>query len=598
MPVIPRDLCLAGGEVTDPLVRPGGQWVSGVHSTGQGLSARAVLRMWSTDGSRVVELLADPVPSTGRGLSGGVHAWNHSGDAVYACTKEAGIVEIRLHGDDVAFVCATSYGPTRTWSTPSVGSDGRTLYAVAEWNELWSAPTPDVAPTLLSRADDGYIVDSDGPGGRALRWDRPHMAWTCSHLTDRVRRDEVAVQQPRSTRDGASRGYIDDSSGVMNVVLEADERGALQCTIEDGCEHAGPVWGPGQRTWCFSPDGRRVAYTRNEEGFGSLWVYERATGQRTMLGRGVHGCLSWEGNTLGACRTGARTPPEIVVYDMNPGNDPGPARLVRPADDRWYDADLRGEMVEPTMHTAASFDGVSVPYRLFRARTAHGGLLVWIHGGPIDQWQVTFRPRHLYWLSRGWSIAIVDHRGTTGWGREFAGALDGLWGDADARDVVAAVGHLQGEHGFEPSRTVLKGSSAGGLSALNAARRAPEMFAGAVLAYPVVDLVELVGGDDPFESHYMPRLLGTADSGSSRLKERSPHRDPVALASVPLLVFHGDADLSVPLVHSERLRDAVAGVGGDCKLVVFPGEGHGFRLSDHLDAEFTLTEQFLARIAG
>ena len=67
-------MCLSARDITDLRVRPGGQWVSGVLSEPvvNGTSNRLV--MWNVaDPSVVVDLLIDPAPTTGRGLSGGVH---------------------------------------------------------------------------------------------------------------------------------------------------------------------------------------------------------------------------------------------------------------------------------------------------------------------------------------------------------------------------------------------------------------------------------------------------------------------------------------------------------------------------------------------
>lgn len=75
--------------------------------------------------------------------------------------------------------------------------------------------------------------------------------------------------------------------------------------------------------------------------------------------------------------------------------------------------------------------------------------------------------------------------------------------------------------------------------------------------------------------------------------KRSPHNNAVALAATPILIFHGDQDHSVPLLHSERLRDAVMAEGGHIQLEVFAGEGHGFRNPVHVVREFAVTEDFL-----
>jgi len=99
----------------------------------------------------------------------------------------------------------------------------------------------------------------------------------------------------------------------------------------------------------------------------------------------------------------------------------------------------------------------------------------------------------------------------------------------------------------------------------------------------------MLQSDDPFEGHHMPALIGSQADAFAR----SPHNNAVALRGTPILVFHGDQDHSVPLFHSERLRDAIEAVGGSIQMEVFAGEGHGFRNPVHIAREFAVTEEFL-----
>jgi dipeptidyl aminopeptidase/acylaminoacyl peptidase len=316
------------------------------------------------------------------------------------------------------------------------------------------------------------------------------------------------------------------------------------------------------------------------------------TTQRTFVGRGIHGCVSWEDNTLSALRSGARTPQQVVVYDTTDVSNIQRTILVRPADELWFTPEIDTELVEPSVHSVDN-NGVTVPYRLYRSVHPPFGLIVWVHGGPTDQWQVTFRPRLTYWLSRGWSIVVVDHRGTTGHSRDFIEALEGQWGSADSIDTHAVLQHVQRVFGYRPERTVLMGGSAAGLTVLNTIAIDPDLCAGAVLSYPVVDLGELMRGDDPFETHYMPRLIGASSPDDPLLHARSPLKWAHRIAKVPVLIFHGDQDHSVPLIHSERLRNVVGAAGGSIRLEVMPGEGHGFRDPLNVIREYSFTEEFL-----
>lgn len=563
-------------------VRPGGDWVSGVVSDG----VTGVLRMWAVDGSQSVELFTDN-PSRGRGLSGGVHVWSHDGARVVVVTKARGVVEVSLRNDVVVGDKSLPFDASRSWSTPAIDPSDRTVFAIADLSQLWGCDMEGVVPYLVPTGSD-FALDATGAAdAMCIVWNRPQMPWMQSAVWPEQVNREVGVQQARFSRGGTSFGFIDDSTGVANVHILGDHLVDSNISIIDDCEHGAPTWGPGQRTWCFNSDGSRVAYTRNEDGYSSLWVFDRVTGSRHRIGQGVHGCLSWEANTLAALRTGARTPQQVVVYELSNLLEPQRTELVAMSDEQWRHADIKAELVEPTVERTSG--EVQVPYRLYRPRTANGRLMCWVHGGPNDQWQVTFRSQFTYWLSRGYTIAIVDHRGSSGHGREFMMSLNGHWGEYDAIDTANVVRHLHLEHGFQATNTVLMGASAGGLTVLNTAVHDASLCAGVVVKYPVVDLVAMLHSDDPFEGHYMPTLIGSEAEATLR----SPHNNAEALVNTPILVFHGDQDHSVPLHHSERLCEAVSRVGGHIELKVFVGEGHGFTQPENVMNEFKLIEEFL-----
>lgn len=584
-------MCLPGPEITDVLIRPGHRWVSGV-MTDPNSDVRHSLRMWSLDDpSNVVELLHEPSPNPGRGLSGGVHAWNTDGSIVVVTTKTDGVIAIAVSHERVVSIRRLPLSPNRSWSTPSFDAAGTAISAVADWNEVWACPLNDGEPWLVYSADHMVFDSSAGPGGHWITWQVPEVPWTQSRVHPLDARPEVACQQPRRSLDGSSFGWIDDSSGVNNVHIAADHIVDHDTVIDDECEHGGPTWGPGQRSWCFNSDGSCVAYTRNECGFSTLWVFNRRTGARHRIAQGVHGCLSWDGDTLVALRSGAMTPQQVVAYDVSNPASPERTILLRPSDGEWTTT-FNEEMVEPTISSVDS-DGWEIHYRLYLPPNKTKGLIVWVHGGPNDQWQVVHRPRLVYWLSRGWSIAVVDHRGTTGHGRAFTQALNGAWGHADALDTIAVTRALLQSGDFSPRHTVFMGSSAGGLTILNAAAMAPELVGAVVTSYPVVDLGELIRGDDPFETPHVPKLIGSGDPHSALVVARSPLARAASLAATPILVFHGDSDHSVPLVHSERLVDAVRDAGGDIRLVLMEGEGHGFRDPGNIEREYAITSAFL-----
>lgn len=609
MTVIPLDWCLGGSDLTEPRLSPDGSRVVHVRSTG----GEAVLVVTDLDsGTRQVIAPTPgglPGPRPARQLGGGCFDWI-DGRTLVVAARDGGLWEVAVEpiGAGRPLVAGSS---ERVAGAPSAGGGGRWVTytvddAVAEASEVWALDRETGARWRVDDGRDAFVLDpvvldgehADGPAIAWVAWSPPAMPW--DHSVVRCRRAHGAidtlldppgaVQQPRPI-DGAV-VWVRDDSGWLNVWCGDAPLAA------EAHEHAGPSWGPGQRSFAAAPGtsagAGTVAFTRNEAGFGRLCTVDMASGRVDERARGVHGQLSWRGDRLVALRTGARTPTSVVVYDTSDWSrreiDIGP-------DPRW-DRDL---LVEPETHEVHSADGAIVHARLYRADEPTDRLLCWVHGGPTDQWQVTFQARIAYWRSRGWNVVVPDHRGSTGFGRAYQQALRGRWGELDVADVRAVVEAMQQRGIGHPTRTALLGGSAGGFTVLGvlAATTDQPISAAAVVSYPVSDLADLRVRSHRFERHYTDTLVG--DGGDPRTAVLERDRSPLTFAHrirVPVLVLHGADDPVVPLDQSERLVERITAAGGVAELRVYPGEGHGIRSPEHQLDEYRRVEEFLARTIG
>ena len=375
---------------------------------------------------------------------------------------------------------------------------------------------------------------------------------------------------------------IRDDTGWLNVWV--DDRPL----VDEPFEHAGPSWGMGQRSYAVAPDGDRVAFTRNERGFGRLCVVDVRAGDVTGIARGVHGQLTWVGDRLAAVRSGARTPTQVVVYDTSTRETSTWERRVLAVGPvvGWDSIDLP----EPEPLTV-DHDGVTLHARRYVA--GQGRTLCWIHGGPTDQWQVEFLPRVAYWWAQGWDVLVPDPRGSTGHGRAYQQALRGGWGRIDVDDTAAIVAASH-RHGWSvPERTVVMGGSSGGTTVLGVLGLHDGLVAAGVALYPVTDLADLAARSHRFEAHYPLSLVGPLDR-LDLYRERSPLTFADRITA-PLLVLHGDADPVVPIEQSRRLVERIRSSGGDVEFHVMEGEGHGFRAVENKLAEYRLIGEFVAR---
>src|SRR5690606_16557590 len=123
--------------------------------------------------------------------------------------------------------------------------------------------------------------------------------------------------------------------------------------VPEPFEHGPPTWGGGVRTVCWSPDGRRLAFTRNEQGYGRLCVVDVASGAVRDVAKAVHVGLSWEGDRLVAVRTGGVTPHAVVAYDLSREDGPWPRTVLA----RGPVLGLERALVEPEIVTVPARDG-------------------------------------------------------------------------------------------------------------------------------------------------------------------------------------------------------------------------------------------------
>jgi dipeptidyl aminopeptidase/acylaminoacyl peptidase len=590
-PISPEQ-CIAGREVTEAQLSPDGSMVAYVMG-GVGGTALMLSRL---DGSPTRQLSTYPQPRAGRGLGGGCFCWAPDSMAIAYSGADGQLWWQPVPGGQVRRL--TDHGADRVAQAPVITPDATAIVYVLDQAEVWLQQFNGAIARRLDDASNDFCFDpAVSPDCSTVTWQAwsiPDMPWDGSRLVSRQLVGETievhacagAAQQPQYMPDGRLICVRDDS-GWNNVWLDG------AALIAEPFEHAGPSWGLGQRSFAVSPDGAQLAFTQNERGFGRLCVMDLATRTLREVARGVHGQLSWRAERLGAIRTGARTPTQVVVYDTATWDrtviDVGPVS-------GWEHESL----VEPEAQEVIAADGTTLYARLYRADEPSDRLLCWLHGGPTDQWQVTFMPRLAFWRSRGWNVLVPDHRGSTGHGRAYQQAARGRWGEIDVSDIcdVLVAAHAGGWG--TSRRTVLMGGSAGGFTVLGVLARSPDLVAAAVVSYPVTDLIDLAERSHRFERHYTTTLVGPVPSAGEPL---GPYHDrsPVNFAEhirTPLLMFHGDADPVVPIEQSRAMATRIVESGGMVQLCEYAGEGHGFRQPLNQLDEYRRVAEFISDYVG
>jgi dipeptidyl aminopeptidase/acylaminoacyl peptidase len=568
---------------------------------------------WSPDGARLAWLDsfdgrsdlvvapadggAPPVVVTADCPVGGGWCWAGPDDLVVAA-RDGRLLVVPVAGGEPRVLSRDGRA-----AAPAVSTRGEVAFTLERDDAEDVAVVPldgSTWPVRVSHAD--FARDAAwSPDGTTLawhEWDLPDMPWDASRIAIRgadgsvktIGGDAVSVGQPRFSPDGTQLAYISDASG-WPVLYVADADGSnARAVLTEPREHAEPAWGPGQRSFAWSPNGTELAWCRNEDGFGRLVI--AAPGKRSAreLSRGWHRGLDWGAGGILCVRSGAVTPPQVVALAANGS---GRRTFARGAVGGFETAGP----VEPRAVTWKS-GSATVRGLLWRPGSATARdprpLLVMVHGGPTSQALADWNARVQLFVQRGWTVLQPQYRGSTGYGRAYTQSLAGRWGERDVADVAAGIRHADKEGWADTSRVALMGGSAGGLTVLLVAAQHPDLVHAVVAIFPVCDLIDLAATTHRLESGYTVRLVGPLPAATETYRDRSP-LSRAAEIRAPVLLLHGTADNTVPVAQSEDVAAALRTAGVKVERHVYEGEGHGWSRAETIADEAARIDAFLSR---
>jgi dipeptidyl aminopeptidase/acylaminoacyl peptidase len=82
--------------------------------------------------------------------------------------------------------------------------------------------------------------------------------------------------------------------------------------------------------------------------------------------------------------------------------------------------------------------------------------------------------------------------------------------------------------------------------------------------------------DTDFLRYNAKEMIGDPERDAAQFKATSPLANAAKIRA-PVLMAYGAQDNRVPLVHGERMRDALQNNGTRVDWIVYADEGHGFQ---------------------
>lgn len=207
-------------------------------------------------------------------------------------------------------------------------------------------------------------------------------------------------------------------------------------------------------------------------------------------------------------------------------------------------------------------------------------LILQIHGGPhTDYGHGFFHEMHVQ-AANGYVVFFTNPRGSAGYGRDFALAVRGTWGEVDSLDIMAGVDALIAKGYIDETRLGVTGGSYGGFMTNWLIGHHPERFKAAVTDRCVANLASMFGasdvgwefGEDEFEAVPWENL--------DHLMKYSPI-SYVHNIRTPLLIIHSEQDLRCGIEQAEQLFTALKYLGREVVFVRFEGQSHGLSRGGH-----------------
>ncbi|MFC3670474.1 alpha/beta hydrolase family protein [Novosphingobium pokkalii] len=248
--------------------------------------------------------------------------------------------------------------------------------------------------------------------------------------------------------------------------------------------------------------------------------------------------------------------------------------------------------MKPITYPAA--DGTMIPaYLTLPVGSTGKGLpaIVMPHGGPSarDEWGFDWLVQ--FYAARGYAVLQPNYRGSSGFGADWQ-SKNGFqsWPKAIG-DIDDAGRWLLSQGIAAPGKIAIVGWSYGGYAALQSGVVDPGLFKAIVAIAPVTDLARL---RDNAQNYTNGAIVDQQIGHGDYIKAGSPAQNAAAI-TVPVMLFHGDVDLNVPVDQSRLMAERLRNAGKAVDYAEFKGLDHQLDSADARSQMLANSDAFLRK---
>ena len=324
----------------------------------------------------------------------------------------------------------------------------------------------------------------------------------------------------------------------------------------------------------WSPDSQRIFFTAEDRGRQAI-QYIAVTGGGAKVAVNGDNTLddlqfTPDGKTMVFTRQSGSGPMEICAALSKGGS---PLVLTHFNDDQLAQHELSAlEEISTKGPDDVALQTFLIKPPGFDAKKKYPTLML-IHGGPQGAWAQSwsYRWNPQVFAAAGYVVAMVNPRGSTGFGQKFVDEVSGDWGGKAYDDILAATAQVAALPYVDRDRMAAAGASYGGYM-IDWILGHTTQFKALVSHAGVYDLRSMAGETE--ELWFVKAEFGGMPWESPETFNKWSPSLFVSEFKTPTLVTHGEMDYRVPFGQGQQLFTALQLQKVPSQFLDFPDEGH------------------------
>ena len=361
--------------------------------------------------------------------------------------------------------------------------------------------------------------------------------------------------------------------------------------------------------WDLSDDGKRIAFTLNENGVSKLQVVDVALRNgmmaasapreptfnpplRNVVISGLHWGRQSNIGMLAFNVSAARSPSDVYTWDTR-----------KNITTRWTESETGGiptsRFVEPELVRWKTFDDREITGFLYlpEAKKFSGPrpVIISIHGGPEAQYRPTYMGRFNYFINElGCALLFPNVRGSAGYGKTFLQLDNGFKREDSYKDISSLLDWIKGRPDLNPDRILVTGGSYGGFMTLAVASNYADRIRCALDVVGISNLATFLKNTESYRRDLRRAEYGDErDSKMAEFMERIAPLNNAQKITKPLFVVQGANDPRVPKSEADQIVETLKKRGTPVWYLLAKDEGHGFAKKKNADFQFYSMIRFI-----